>query len=469
MRENVERELKLVPPDDFHLHDLGGVALPDRMFVSTYHDTEDLRLVRHGVTFRHRIEDGTRLWQLKLPRGAARIELEQQGPPARPPDELLGLLPAYLRGASLHQVARLRTRRKSVRKDGAEIVDDSVAVLDGQRVTGRFRELEVELIDGDEETLAHLEQTLLEAGATTGEFEPKLYRVLGLEYPTEHAEIRASADVGEALGIALLEQHSRLLAYDPGTRLGTDPEDLHQMRVATRRARAFLRTARPILDVEWASELRDELGWLGSALGPARDLDVLVDHLRDDVAELGDQGELARGLIDALEDERGEARAAAVAALSEERYFALLDRLEHAEHPVLGAEADETLADLWSKEFRRARRVFSKLGPKSSGAELHAGRIRIKRARYAAELAAHELGRPGQRFVSGAKDLQDILGEHQDAVVAEGLIAEWGDAGGDNEVAALLAERERDRRRRARAEWPAAWKKLVRRAHKAKR
>ena len=42
-------------------------------------------LARHGVTFRHRIEDGAGLWQLKLPREAARLELELAGPPARPP------------------------------------------------------------------------------------------------------------------------------------------------------------------------------------------------------------------------------------------------------------------------------------------------------------------------------------------------------------------------------------------------
>ena len=47
------------------------------------------------------------------------------------------------------------------------------------------------------------------------------------------------------------------------------------MRVATRRMRAILRAARPLLDPEWVRSLRAELGWLGGALGPVRDLDVL--------------------------------------------------------------------------------------------------------------------------------------------------------------------------------------------------
>ena len=87
MREHVERELKLIPGDGFRLADFGE-PMPARVFVSTYHDISDLRLARHGITFRHRVEEGTGLWQLKIPSGEARIELEVAGPPARPPSEL---------------------------------------------------------------------------------------------------------------------------------------------------------------------------------------------------------------------------------------------------------------------------------------------------------------------------------------------------------------------------------------------
>ena len=275
MRETLEREIKLAPGEGFVLPDLGGERLQTRVFISTYHDTHDLRLARHGVTLRHRVEDGAGLWQLKLPRGTARLELELPGQPARPPAEFVRLLPAYLRDSELVPVARLRTRREGIRARGAEIVDDDVTVLQGQRVTRRFREIEVELLEGDERTLRQLEKELRKAGATsTGPLQPKLYRALDLAGAVESRATERATPPGEALGISLEAEYRALLAHDPGTRRGDDPEDLHQLRVVTRRQRAFLRAARPLVDSDWATALRAELGWLGGHLGPARDLDV---------------------------------------------------------------------------------------------------------------------------------------------------------------------------------------------------
>ena len=469
MRETLERELKLIPGAGFVLPELGGERLPTRVFVSTYHDTPDLRLARHGVTLRHRVEDGAGLWQLKLPRGSARLELELPGPPARPPAELLALLPAFLRGCELVRVARLRTRREGVRAQGAEIVDDSVSVLEGQRVARRFRELEVELLEGDERTLRRLEQALLGAGAEpAGSQKPKLYQALDLEEPAERRAIPAGTPPGEALGMAFEEQYRQILASDPGTRRGDDPEDLHDLRVATRRLRAFLRCARALVDRDWAGSLRAELGWLGGALGPARDLDVMLERLRAEAALLGDDSRAASGLIETLEAERAEAYVGVVEALETERYLALLDRLEAAAAPPLSGD-DLTLASIWHREVRRMRRTFEALGDDPVDDALHASRIGVKRARYAAELAAHELGKPGSAFVARAKELQDVLGDHQDAVVADERIRAWAKtAAPEGRVAAgRLVELERGRRVAARAAWPEAWERLDAAARKA--
>ena len=470
MKETLEREIKLAPGEGFVLPELGGERLPTRVFISTYHDTRDLRLARHGVTFRHRVEDGAGLWQLKLPRDAARLELELAGPPARPPAELIALLPAYLRGRDLVPVARLRTRREGIRTRGAEVVDDSVAVLEGQHVIRRFREVEVELLEGDERTLRQLEKELRKAGATsTGLLQPKLYRALDLAGALEPRTSERGTPPGEALGIALEAEYLALLAHDPGTRRGDDPEDLHQLRVATRRLRAFLRAARPLVEIDWATSLREELGWLGGHLGPARDLDVMLDRLRAEVEALDGDAEGARGLLEALAEERAAAYVDVVEVLGGDRYFALLDRLEAAAMPPL--TGDETaLTAIFHREAKRMRRTFAALGNEPEDAALHASRIAVKRARYAADLASHELGRPGERFVTVAKHMQDILGDHQDAVVAEGRIRDWAASAPTGGFAAgRLVQLERDRMAAARAAWPETWQLLDRAARRAVR
>ncbi len=445
------------------LPELGGEQLPERTFVSTYHDTPDFVLARNGVTFRHRVEDGAGLWQLKLPRGAARVELEEAGPPARPPASMLALLVAHLREREVGPVARLRTRREGVRVGGAEVVSDSVAVLEGQRVVRRFHEIEIELVEGgDESSLRRLEKLVRAAGAETpsGNLLPKLHQVLGLEAPGAELRARRGTPPTVALGIALAEQRRRLLLHDPGTRLGADSEDLHQLRVATRRLRAFLRCGRPLVERSWAESLRSELAWLGQNLGAARDLDVLVELLAADVDSLDTDAEAAQGLLIGLEAERTTARRVLVEALSSDRYLALLDRLDHVAEPELSGSS-ATLREVAAAEWRRARRHVGSLPGDPSDEALHATRLRVKRARYAAELAEPELGAKGRRFVACAKDLQSILGEHQDAAVAEKRIRAWGGGSGAGGLAAgRLIAIQRERKARMRKAWPAAWDEL---------
>ena len=470
MRETLEREIKLAPGEGFVFPELMGERLPGRVFISTYHDTEDLRLAPFGVTLRHRVEDGTGLWQLKLPRGSARLELELPGQASRPPIELVELLSAYLRGRELVPVARLRTRRETIRARGAEIVDDSVSVLEGQRVARRFREIEIELVDGDEGDLRKLVKAMRRSGAVEqGPLRPKLHRALDIPAPAPAPTIDDDTPPGSALAIALGREYRALLAHDPGTRRGVDAEDLHQLRVATRRLRAFLRAAGALVEKEWAVSLREELGWLGGHLGPARDLDVMLDRLRSEVASLGADGEGAAGLLVALEGEREAAYRDVVEGLGDARYFALLERLEAASTPPL-TDDETTLAAVFHREAKRMRRTFTALGDAPADEALHASRIAVKRARYAADLAAHELGKPGERFVTIAKQLQDVLGDHQDAVFAEARIRTWASHDPAGAFAAgRLVQLERDRKASARATWPALWQRLDDAARRAVR
>ena len=456
IKETVEREVKLRAGDAFRLPELGGEAIEPRQFVSTYHDTDDHRLARRGITLRHRVENGKGLWQLKLPHGVARLELEEPGPPTEPPEALSALLTGHLRGVPLLPIARLRTHREGVRADGAEVVHDTVAVLDHQRVTRSFEELEVELLDGDEKTLRRLEKALRRAGAADGESRPKVFQALDLDFQPEPFEGGDDTSAAGVLRSRLREQVEQLLAHDPGTRLGTDSEELHQLRVATRRLRAFLRAGRDLLDPETSEPLRAELRWLGSVLGPVRDLDVLIEHLVAEVGDLAADEADGRKLVRTLGRTRRSARRRLLAALDSARYFALLDSLER---PFATVADEPSLTEIRVAEHKRLRKAVKALAPDSPDEELHAARIRVKRARYAAELEGDAA------YVQAAKRLQDVLGEHQDAVVAIGKLRDLAARMPDAAVAAgRLIEREHERAGRTRDAWKASWKQLAKTA-----
>jgi CHAD domain-containing protein len=476
MKHAIERELKLEVGPRFRLPKLPGEPLAPRIFASVYYDTPDHRLARQGVTVRCRTEKRAHHWQVKLPRGAARLELEVGAPPSALPAELGRLLTLYTRGADLVPVATLLTRRSGIRVRDlrgpvAEVVLDSVSVFENRRVMKRFREVEVELVGGDEAALEHLGALLRAAGATDGDGRPKLLRALGLNLAAETKSPAPSDTALDHVLAMLRAQLESVRARDPGTRLGREPEELHQMRAAVRRLRAILRAARPLFQAEASEALREELAWLNSALGGRRDLDVLREYLATELAAL-DPLERRGGqrLLRRLDDEREGAGAALLEVLDSPRYFALLDRLEaFAAHPPASGE-DVSLRELAGAEFRKLRKAARALAEAPSDAELHAVRIKAKRARHAAELAAPVVGRRAERFAEMAKRLQDILGEHQDAVVAEARLRQLFDHAPGRRagfVAGRLVERQRARREAARAAYTGLWPKVERRGRKA--
>src|SRR5262245_54242427 len=110
-----EREVKLGASPSFRLPALDDVAdavvdpQPERSISATYFDTDDLRLMRWGVSLRYRTNDG---WTVKLPQGRdgrmlVRDELIFEGDPGRPPDEAVDLVSAFTRGAALSPQVRL--------------------------------------------------------------------------------------------------------------------------------------------------------------------------------------------------------------------------------------------------------------------------------------------------------------------------------------------------------------------------
>jgi len=455
-----EHERKLDAPGDFELPPLGGAPLESRVFTSVYHDTADGSLARAGITLRRRIEHGRSVWQLKLPSADARLELEQPGGPAHPPDELARLLVAHLRRGPVAPVAELRTRRRgelvSRRGATAEVTVDEVAVMDRLRVADRFVEVEIELRSGDPKRLEELVGEVAGAGARPTDGTPKLFRAFGLESRDGR---RPDAPL-EALRALLRDQLREILAHDPGTRLGTDPESLHDMRVGVRRSRALLRAGRA-LSGDDLQPLSDELAWLGEALGSIRDLDVLLERLRGQAEKLDPPDRVAAGrLLRTLERQRASARRALLKTLDGERYLRLLDQFERTVDELQPSGDDVGLEKLAEKQLRKLRRAVRAAGDDPADEELHELRKLGKRTRYVYELAG------GGKVVKRAKALQDVLGSHQDAVVAEDWLRVLAESAPPAQALAAgrLIEGERTRRAEARAAWPEAWRRLERAA-----
>ena len=343
----------------------------------------------------------------------------------------------------------------------ADVTHDLVSVLDERRITDRFGELEIELVSGDTDLLDRLGRELRNHGAKRHDGRPKIAQVLQTGEPPPDATGGSTQEHVQAM---LAAQYRSMVAHDPGVRLGDDPEDLHRLRVATRRLRAILRAARGIVEPAWADGLRADVAWLGAQLGPVRDFDVLRESLAAERDGL--DGQERKGLdvlLRVLEQEATASRALLAEAMSSDRYFKLLDTIELAVTAPRFTGDDTPAAAIAKSEFRKLRKAVRALGQSPSDDELHAVRIKGKRARYAGELAEASRGKTATKFISKAKRFQDVVGDHQDAVVAESELRRA--AGLTRSRSAALAagrliERQRAKKRRMRRAFPDAWADL---------
>lgn len=289
--------------------------------------------------------------------------------------------------------------------------------------------------------------------------------------PAAHASaIPPGAPTVDHVLAAMRAHFATIRVREPGVRLGTDPEELHAMRTAVRRLRAILRAARPVFGTGQADELRLELRWLGSALGAARDADVAREYLGRELDSLTAAERTAgEPLLARIDAERAATKTGVLAALDDPRYSRLMDRVDEMIRRPRVVAGDVSLPTLARREFKKLRKAVAALPKKPSDRELHAVRIKVKRARYTGELARGQAGRAAERFVAKAHKVQDVLGEHQDAVVAEQRIRELLEETDDarNAAADRLLSRQRKRRKTAMAAFREEWPKLERRGVKA--
>jgi CHAD domain-containing protein len=488
----VEREVKLNAVREVSLPDLSGVlpgvrvgTVRRRDLNAVYYDTADLALARSGVTLRYRTGEDVPLWTLKFPLHDSgsmlvRRELDFSGEPDTVPADARDLVRAFLRSRRLRRVARLLTERTEVPlvdSDGqllAELVDDVVSVQRGRANAGHFREVEVEFLEGTPRVGRLRKATvarLVSAGCTEGSQIPKLVRALGDEASAPPdvtpVDLRAKASLGELVEAALSASVIRLISHDAGVRLGDDPEDVHQFRVAARRLRSDLKTFRDVLDPEWVQVLRTELHWLGTEVGALRDADVLRERLLGQAADFGDQDASGVAALAArLDDQRAAARARALDALRRHRYDTLLDALvdatkgaPFAESAKVRKRADRHALGLVRRQWEHLDAAVDKLGAEPSDEQFHRVRILAKQARYAVDVAAAVFGEPAHALAERIADIQTDLGDLHDTAVAMVWLREAaGRAPRSALVAGQLIAMQRAEAEQIRERWPRTWR-----------
>jgi CHAD domain-containing protein len=456
----VERWLATLPTLAIETGDGGTItalAKPPRRLVDSYRDTDDWRIARAGFVVRTRRRGRHDEITLKDNRPAEgsglrqRLEVTEVLPPsgldALAEDGPVGRrLRAIVGTRRLREVLQVRTRRRpfALRVGGTDVaevaLDDTMIVVGNGQRPMQLRRVEVEVQPDWLQALEPIvEQLRLTCGlqpARLSKFEAGLL-ALGEEIPGTPelgpTEISATSTMGDVAFAALRRQLAVLSAKEPGTRLGEDPEELHDMRVATRRLRAAFSLFEGVLPVR-AQVFREELGWLARLLGAVRDLDVQLENLsamsfsEADLALVAPEHRGSDPLAELsalLERERAAARADMLQGLDSVRWDRLAKgltvmaqqgparrSLAPREPAVIGLPA--LVLESHEKVTKAAKRA------KRSGivTDFHALRIRCKRLRYTLEFSSDVYEGRTSRFVRSLAVLQGELGEMQDAEVA---------------------------------------------------
>ena len=451
---------------------LAVVPAETKRLTDTYYDTEDWRFYRAGYALRVR-RDGkgveATMKALAPPEDGGLKRRREISEPLRsgglktltaasgPVGERLRLL-AGTRG--LRELFEVRTRRRifelrpegdepegDVRRNGESSENDAILAevsLDESEFSGgeeraSLTRVEVEVADegaGSYDEVAGfvgwLRSSLELRPTATSKFETGLCAA-GLEPAVEPdlgpTEVDASMLVGE-VAFAILRRHfATMLAHEFGVRLGEDPEELHDMRVATRRLRAALKLYGEFLPRR-AERYERDLRFFASALGDVRDLDVHLERL---AAEASRDGEVLDEVFAALEERRADARRRMLDVLDSDRYERFVARfsgtLRRGRSPEPAGPIIEVAPDEVGSHYKKVRKDVEALTKDSPPEDFHDLRKKGKRLRYALEPLRGIYGKPADKMVDLLKTVQDDLGDNQDLIVATELMRGLGLSG----------------------------------------
>ncbi|MEW1908310.1 CHAD domain-containing protein [Kitasatospora sp. NPDC085895] len=276
----------------------------------------------------------------------------------------------------------------------------------------------------------------------------------------------AEPTAGTVLGAWISRQTETLADLAAAVR-ADEPDAVHRMRVTCRRLRSTLQAYRPLIGAD-TTALVTALKDLASALGAARDTEVLAERLTAEARALPEDcrpDEVAAALAAWAAERTANARPEALAALDGPGFPALLAALRGlVAEPRFTVRADRPapreLARVARRQQRRtARRIEAARGAEpgeAAATALHEARKAAKRARYAGEPA----GPAADRFTRWMKDLQDLLGTHQDAVLAGRTLHDLAAADPEHAFAyGVLYDRQLTAAAADRARLPEVWRR----------
>ncbi|WP_030171581.1 MULTISPECIES: CYTH and CHAD domain-containing protein [Actinomycetes] len=429
---------------------------------ATYYDTEALDLASNKITLRRRAGGHDEGWHLKRPAPAnsngrrelhapldsvtdASTETQTDHFAAVVPHALADQVDVHVRGRRLIPIATIATVRHITELRDED--DNVLAVLCDDNVTAQsllpgghaqsWNEWELELVHGNEKLLKKADKLLRANGARTASSASKLARTIG-PTPTGRAHSIGKKPSALELVISELAEHrDHLIAQDPLVRENA-PDSVHQMRVATRRARSVLQSFPHVLSADTAEHLGGELKHLAAVLGEARDAEVQLERNE----HLLENEKASESIVTALIDDQREthriALELAIDFLRSKRYFELLEELDRTiAEPEAGEDAELTAADALdhavkrsAKRVEKAQRKLEELtdGTPEWVEQLHTIRKRAKQLRYSAESGEQLQSNKHRKVAKVAKGEQSVLGDFHDAEVSREHLASLASA-----------------------------------------
>jgi CHAD domain-containing protein len=462
-------------------------VLPQRVLEIERYDTADLRLAAAGVTLDVLRDESPSRWELHTSgeRAPLHLPVDEKAPAGARlalPAEIEELVRGVTRGRNVRPVGRVRTTRVEHHLLDASGSRQATVVHDHVSLSTLGRSTDVEAwtevtIDAPERLRNALTDRATEAGLRPAppRGAAELSRLLR---PARPAAPKVGKGAGAGLVAYLAAQNDRIAAEDLRVRRGA-PDSVHQLRIAARRMRSALQGYRALLDRERTEPLVDGLRQLGRDLAPARDAEVQRERVLGALAELPD--DLRMGGAAAVANRyfgriESEGAAAALATLDSPAYIRLREQLDQlvADPPLRKrarkAAKKELPRHVAKQERRFAARVQRALDPEAPverrDTAMHEARKAGKRLRYVTEVARPAAGKAAKRHAKAVKGIQQALGEHQDTVVARGILRSLGalaHVDGENGFAfGVLHGHDTARAAAVEAQLPQLWKQASR-------